>query len=90
MPAGNDAAVRCACAHPFSAYVCCGLAAGTHRVTPLLLLLLAPVRCRRVGKLVLVDLAGSERLRDTGSSAREAVRETGHINKSLFTLGQVR
>ncbi|WIA18923.1 hypothetical protein OEZ85_003594 [Tetradesmus obliquus] len=44
---------------------------------------------RRVGKLVLVDLAGSERLRDTGSSAREAVRETGHINKSLFTLGQV-
>ncbi|WIA39218.1 hypothetical protein OEZ86_005342 [Tetradesmus obliquus] len=43
----------------------------------------------RVGKLVLVDLAGSERLRDTGSSAREAVRETGHINKSLFTLGQV-
>jgi hypothetical protein len=44
----------------------------------------------RAGKLVLVDLAGSERLRDTGSSAREAVRETGHINKSLFTLGQVR
>lgn len=44
---------------------------------------------RRVGRLVLVDLAGSERLRQTGSSEREALRETGHINKSLFTLGQV-
>lgn len=43
----------------------------------------------RYGKLVLVDLAGSERLRETGNSAREAVRETGAINKSLFTLGQV-
>ncbi len=43
----------------------------------------------RVGKLVLVDLAGSERLKDTGNSAKEAVRETGAINKSLFTLGQV-
>lgn len=43
----------------------------------------------RVGKLVLVDLAGSERLKDTGSSAKEAVRETGAINKSLFMLGQV-
>lgn len=44
---------------------------------------------RRYGKLVLVDLAGSERLRETGNTAREAVRETGAINKSLFTLGQV-
>jgi hypothetical protein len=34
-------------------------------------------------------LAGSERLRETGNTAREAVRETGAINKSLFTLGQV-
>jgi hypothetical protein len=37
-----------------------------------------------------VDLAGSERLKETGNSDKEAVRETGHINKSLFTLGQVR
>ncbi|KAL6765849.1 P-loop containing nucleoside triphosphate hydrolase protein [Haematococcus lacustris] len=44
---------------------------------------------RRYGRLVLVDLAGSERLKDTGSTGREAVRETGSINKSLFTLGQV-
>lgn len=45
---------------------------------------------RRTGKLMLVDLAGSERLRDTGSGGdRDALRETGHINKSLFTLGQV-
>jgi len=46
---------------------------------------------RRLGKLVLVDLAGSERLRDSGVSSgdREALKETGHINKSLFTLGQV-
>jgi hypothetical protein len=44
----------------------------------------------RSGKLVLVDLAGSERLKDTGNNAKEAVRETGSINKSLFTLGQVR
>lgn len=41
------------------------------------------------GKLVLVDLAGSERLKDTGNSEKEALRETGHINRSLFTLGQV-
>jgi len=44
----------------------------------------------RSGKLVLVDLAGSERLKDTGNNGKEAVRETGSINKSLFTLGQVR
>ena len=43
----------------------------------------------RKGKLVLVDLAGSERLKDTGNTLREAVRETGAINRSLFTLGQV-
>ncbi|GFR41524.1 hypothetical protein Agub_g2220 [Astrephomene gubernaculifera] len=44
---------------------------------------------RRYGKLSLVDLAGSERLKDTGNTERGAVRETGAINKSLFTLGQV-
>ncbi|GLC51703.1 hypothetical protein PLESTB_000530800 [Pleodorina starrii] len=44
---------------------------------------------RRYGKLALVDLAGSERLRDTGNTEKGAVRETGAINKSLFTLGQV-
>ncbi|KAF8064573.1 DA1 [Scenedesmus sp. PABB004] len=44
---------------------------------------------RRTGRLVLVDLAGSERLKESGSTAREAVRETGAINRSLFTLGQV-
>jgi hypothetical protein len=44
----------------------------------------------RCGKLVLVDLAGSERLNSTGSNgARESLKETGAINKSLFTLGQV-
>lgn len=43
----------------------------------------------RCGKLVLVDLAGSERLDSTGNCG-EAVKETGAINKSLFTLGQVR
>lgn len=45
----------------------------------------------RCGKLVLVDLAGSERLNSTGNSGqRESLKETGAINKSLFTLGQVR
>lgn len=53
------------------------------------MMLWMPACSCRVGKLVLVDLAGSERLKDTGSSAKAAVRETGHINKSLFTLGQV-
>lgn len=44
----------------------------------------------RFGKLVLADLAGSERLSSTGNTgAREAVKETGAINRSLFTLGQV-
>jgi hypothetical protein len=36
-----------------------------------------------------VDLAGSERLKETENTDRDAVRETGCINKSLFTLGQV-
>ena len=36
-----------------------------------------------------MDLAGSERLKETGNTSRDAVRETGCINKSLFTLGQV-
>ena len=36
-----------------------------------------------------MDLAGSERLKETGNTDRAAVRETGCINKSLFTLGQV-
>lgn len=40
--------------------------------------------------MALVDLAGSERLKDTGNTEKGAVRETGAINKSLFTLGQVR
>lgn len=34
-------------------------------------------------------MAGSERLKETGNTDRDAVRETGFINKSLFTLGQV-
>ena len=45
---------------------------------------------KRYGKLTLVDLAGSERLKETGNTSKDAVRETGSINKSLFTLGQVR
>jgi len=39
---------------------------------------------------VLVDLAGSERLKETGNTGAVALRETGSINRSLFTLGQVR
>jgi hypothetical protein len=38
---------------------------------------------------VLVDLAGSERLKQTRHDGREALREAGAINRSLFTLGQV-
>jgi hypothetical protein len=45
-------------------------------------------RMKRYGKLVLVDLAGSERLKESGSSGAGAA-ETGAINRSLFTLGQV-
>ena len=48
-----------------------------------------PRRMKRYGKLVLVDLVGSERLKASGSSGSAAVAETGAINKSLFTLGQV-
>ncbi|XRB03684.1 kinesin motor domain-containing protein [Pycnococcus provasolii] len=43
----------------------------------------------RHGRITFVDLAGSERLRDTGSQRGEAVREAGHINRSLFHLGKV-
>ena len=45
-------------------------------------------RMRKFGKLVLVDLAGSERLKASGNEGQGAA-ETGAINKSLFTLGQV-
>lgn len=38
---------------------------------------------------VFVPLLGSERLRETKSSAPEQLKETGSINKSLFTLGKV-
>jgi hypothetical protein len=41
-----------------------------------------------LGKLTFVDLAGSERLKET-KSAGEMRKETGQINKSLFTLGKV-
>ncbi|DBA74159.1 hypothetical protein WJX77_004162 [Trebouxia sp. C0004] len=44
---------------------------------------------KKYGKLVLVDLAGSERLKATGNDGEAALRETGSINRSLFTLGQV-
>ena len=40
------------------------------------------------GKITFCDLAGSERLAVTGSSG-ETRKETGQINKSLFTLGKV-
>lgn len=49
----------------------------------------ARLACSRCGKLVLVDLAGSERLCNTGNTGDAALRETGAINRSLFTLGQV-
>ena len=38
---------------------------------------------KKYGKLTFVDLAGSERLKG------DMVKETGNINKSLFTLGLV-
>lgn len=38
------------------------------------------------GQLYMVDLAGSENLRRSGAGRLE---ETGHINRSLFTLGKV-
>lgn len=40
------------------------------------------------GSLSIVDLAGSERPKETGSRGT-ALREAGHINKSLYTLGKV-
>ena len=43
---------------------------------------------KRYGKLSFVDLAGSERLKETKSGG-EMIKETGNINKSLFTLGKV-
>ncbi len=43
---------------------------------------------KKYGKLTFVDLAGSERLKESKSQG-EMVKETGNINKSLFTLGKV-
>lgn len=43
---------------------------------------------KKYGKISFVDLAGSERLKETESKG-EMVKETGNINKSLFTLGKV-
>ena len=42
----------------------------------------------RHGKITFVDLAGSERLKDSQSQG-STLRETGSINKSIFTLGKV-
>ncbi|KAH8079186.1 hypothetical protein JL720_9449 [Aureococcus anophagefferens] len=36
-----------------------------------------------------VDLAGSERLKETKSAGASMVKDAGHINKSLYTLGKV-
>lgn len=44
---------------------------------------------KKYGKITFVDLAGSERLKETKSKI-EMVKETGNINKSLFTLGKVK
>lgn len=43
---------------------------------------------KKYGKISFVDLAGSERLKETESKG-EMLKETGNINKSLFTLGKV-
>lgn len=43
---------------------------------------------KKYGKISFVDLAGSERLKESKSDG-EMVKETGNINKSLFTLGKV-
>ena len=43
---------------------------------------------RTFGKMCFVDLAGSERLKESKSQG-EMIKETGNINKSLFTLGKV-
>jgi kinesin family member 12 len=44
---------------------------------------------KKYGKITFVDLAGSERLKETKSLGDQMVKETGNINKSLFTLGKV-
>ncbi len=44
---------------------------------------------KKYGKISFVDLAGSERLKETKSEGQQMVKETGNINKSLFTLGKV-
>lgn len=43
---------------------------------------------KKYGKISFVDLAGSEWLKESESQG-EMVKETGNINKSLFTLGKV-
>jgi len=43
---------------------------------------------KKYGKISFVDLAGSERLKQSKSEG-QMVKETGSINKSLFTLGKV-
>ena len=42
----------------------------------------------KTAQLFIADLAGSENLSRSGSTGERA-RETGHINKSLFALGNV-
>jgi len=43
---------------------------------------------KKSGKISFVDLAGSERLKESHSEGI-MVKETGHINQSLFNLGKV-
>ena len=43
---------------------------------------------KKYGKISFVDLAGSERLKESKSQGK-MIKETGNINKSLFTLGKV-
>jgi hypothetical protein len=43
---------------------------------------------KKYGKISFVDLAGSERLKESKSQG-SMIKETGNINKSLFTLGKV-
>ena len=43
---------------------------------------------KKYGKISFVDLAGSERLKESKSQG-DMIKETGSINKSLFTLGKV-
>jgi hypothetical protein len=45
-------------------------------------------KIKRYGKLSFVDLAGSERLKESKAKG-DMIKETGNINKSLFTLGKV-